>query len=76
MLCTGMDIAPGGKDESQVPIAKRLNAEVDLGERVQLLISTITLTMYNYISQVCNLPIKSMSLHQNSTLVWLSKFKI
>lgn len=53
ILSTGMDTTPGGKDESQVPIAMRLNAEVDLGERVQLLISNITFTIYKYISQVC-----------------------
>ena len=47
-----MDETPGGKDESKVPTAKRLNAEVDLTNRVQLLISTVTLTLFAYVSQV------------------------
>ena len=47
-----MDFTPGGTDESMVPISRKLNAEVDLGERVQLLMNTVTSTLYNYISQV------------------------
>jgi dynein heavy chain len=48
----GLDFTPGGKDESRVPLSKKLNAEVELGERVQLLIQTVTSTLYIYISQV------------------------
>jgi hypothetical protein len=47
-----MEQTPGGSDESKVPAAKRLNCEVDVGERVRLLISTITSTLFSYISQV------------------------
>ena len=49
----GMDVTPGGRDESLVPAGKRLGAEVEVAERVQLLIATLTITVYNYVAQVC-----------------------
>ena len=48
----GMDVTPGGKDESLVPAGKRLGAEVEVAERVQLLIATLTIVVYNYVAQV------------------------
>ena len=47
-----MDVTPGGRDESAVPAAQRLGAEVEVAERVQLLIATLTLVVYNYVAQV------------------------
>ena len=47
-----MSATPGGKDESRVPAAKRINAEVEVGERVQMLTATTTITLYSYIAQV------------------------
>ena len=47
-----MDATPGGKDESKVPSLLRRGQEVDVGERVLLLMSTITITIFNFISQV------------------------
>ena len=47
----GMDLTPGSKDESKVPEALRLNQEVEVEQRVQLLIGTTTLTVFNYIAQ-------------------------
>ena len=48
---------PGGRDESKVPAANRMNAEVEVAERVQLLISTVTATLFGYISQVRAFPL-------------------
>ena len=48
----GMDATPGGKDESKVPIALRRGQEMDVGDRVLLLMSTISITIFNFISQV------------------------
>eukprot|EP00891_Asterochloris_glomerata_P002883 jgi/Astpho2/2883/Aster-01037 len=51
ILRKGMDLTPGSKDESKVPEALRLNQEVEVEQRVQLLIGTTTLTVFNYIAQ-------------------------
>ena len=50
-----MDATPGGKDESMVPEALRRGEELEVGDRVLLLMSTITLTLFTYISQVHNI---------------------
>ena len=47
-----MDATLGGKDESKVPTALRRGQETDGGNRVLLLMSTITITIFNFISQV------------------------
>lgn len=47
-----MDATPGGKDESKVPTALRRGQEIDGGDRVLLLTSTITITIFDFISQV------------------------
>lgn len=46
------DQTPGGRDESMVPEDKRLGTEVDVQERVKLLISNISLQLFNYVAQV------------------------
>ncbi len=50
--CVGMDATPGGKDESKVPASLRRGQEIDVGDRVLLLMGTITLTLFTFISQV------------------------
>ena len=51
----GMDATPGGKDENKVPASLRRGQEVDVGDRVLLLMGTITFTIFTFISQVCSL---------------------
>ncbi|KAK9808985.1 hypothetical protein WJX72_007373 [[Myrmecia] bisecta] len=51
ILKKGMDLTPGGKDESRVPEKKRLGEEVDIERRVQLLIDTTCFTVFSYIAQ-------------------------
>ena len=43
---------PGGKTEDAVPAAERLGEEVDLERRVQLLVDTTCLVLFNYVAQV------------------------
>jgi dynein heavy chain len=52
ILKKGMDMTPGGKDESAVPPAERLGEEVDLERRVELLVETTCYVMFNYVAQV------------------------
>jgi len=47
-----MNATPGGKDESRVPALLRRGQEADVGDRVLLLMSTVTITVFNFISQV------------------------
>ena len=49
-----MDATPGGRDESKVLASLRRGQEVDIGDRVLLLMSTITFTIFTFISQVCS----------------------
>jgi dynein heavy chain len=52
ILKKGMDMTPGGKDESAVPPAERLGQEVDLERRVELLVETTCYVLFNYVAQV------------------------
>ena len=52
ILKKGMDMTPGGKNEEAVPVAERLGEEVDLERRVQLLVDTTCLVLFNYVAQV------------------------
>lgn len=52
ILKKGMDMTPGGKNEDAVPPADRLGEEVDLERRVQLLVDTTCLVLFNYVAQV------------------------
>lgn len=47
-----MGKTPGGRDESQVSEAERLGKEVDIKERVELLIDTTTFVVFSYVAQV------------------------
>lgn len=51
ILKKGMDVTPGGKDESLVPEADRLGEEVSLEERVVLLTDFVSYTIFAYVSQ-------------------------
>lgn len=62
ILKKGMDMTPGGKDESAVPVAERLEQEVDLEKRVELLVETTSYVMFNYVAQVGDTRI-NMPLH-------------
>ena len=46
----GMDLTPGGKDESLVPEAERLGEEVPLEERVKLLTEHMSFVIFSYVS--------------------------
>ena len=48
----GMDQAPGGRDESAVPEDRRLGQEVEVPERVRLLIDSISQQLVSYVAQV------------------------
>lgn len=52
ILKKGMDMTPGGKRQEAVPEAERLGEEVDLERRVQLLVDTTCLVLFNYVAQV------------------------
>lgn len=52
ILKKGMDMTPGGKNEDTVPAAERLGEKVDLERRVQLLVDTTCLVLFNYVAQV------------------------
>jgi hypothetical protein len=52
ILRKGMDVTPGGKSEAHVPAADRLGEAVDLERRVQLLVDTTSLVLFNYVAQV------------------------
>lgn len=49
---TGMDMTPGGLDESSVPAAQQLGQVVELPKRVELLTKTTSAVIFAYISQV------------------------
>lgn len=53
VLKKGMDMTPGGKSEEAVPPAERLGEEVDVERRVQLLVETTCVVLFNYVAQVC-----------------------
>ncbi|KAL4450636.1 hypothetical protein ABPG77_000992 [Micractinium sp. CCAP 211/92] len=46
-----MDRTPGGQDESRVPDDKRLGGEVEVLNRVRLLVFNVTLQLFQYVSQ-------------------------
>ena len=52
ILYKGMDVTPGGPDESKVVEADRLGEEVPLEQRVKLLIDTTSYESFAYIAQV------------------------
>lgn len=52
ILKKGMDMTPGGPDESAVPVKDRLGEQVDLERRVELLVETTCAVMFNYVAQV------------------------
>ena len=52
ILKKGMDVTPGGKDESMVPPDQRLEEAVDLDRRVALLVETTSYTTFAYVAQV------------------------
>lgn len=52
-MWAGMDVTPGGSDESLVPAAQRLGQAVDIGKRVELLVETTCFTVFSYVAQVC-----------------------
>ena len=51
VLTKGMDMTPGGKDESKVPEAEKLGQEEPLEKRVDLLVETTCYTVFAYIAQ-------------------------
>eukprot|EP00201_Polytomella_parva_P017476 CAMPEP_0175071536 /NCGR_PEP_ID=MMETSP0052_2-20121109/19298_1 /TAXON_ID=51329 ORGANISM="Polytomella parva, Strain SAG 63-3" /NCGR_SAMPLE_ID=MMETSP0052_2 /ASSEMBLY_ACC=CAM_ASM_000194 /LENGTH=4543 /DNA_ID=CAMNT_0016338719 /DNA_START=12 /DNA_END=13643 /DNA_ORIENTATION=- len=51
ILKRGMDVTPGGKDESMVPANEQLGQEVDLDKRVELLVETTCYTVFAYVAQ-------------------------
>lgn len=51
VLKKGMDMTPGGKDESLVPEVQRLGMEVDLDQRVALLVETTCYIVFAYVAQ-------------------------
>jgi hypothetical protein len=52
ILKKGMDMTPGGPDESAVPVKDRLGEQVDLERRVELLVESTCAVMFNYVAQV------------------------
>eukprot|EP00878_Enallax_costatus_P032701 GHUV01035957.1.p1 GENE.GHUV01035957.1~~GHUV01035957.1.p1 ORF type:complete len:354 (+),score=108.96 GHUV01035957.1:90-1151(+) len=51
ILKKGMDMTPGGPDESAVPVAERLGQQVELEKRVELLVETTSYVLFNYVAQ-------------------------
>jgi dynein heavy chain len=51
ILDKGIDVTPGGEDESKVPEDKKLNKKEPLEKRVELLIQTTSITLYQYVNQ-------------------------
>lgn len=51
VLIKGMDLTPGGKDESKVPEADRLGQEEPLERRVDLLVETTCYVVFAYVAQ-------------------------
>jgi hypothetical protein len=51
ILRKGMDVTPGGADESKVHPSKRLEEEVPLEQRVKLLIDTTSYEIFQYVAQ-------------------------
>ncbi len=52
ILKKGMDVTPGGPDESLVPEDSRMGEEVPLERRVELLVETTAYTAFAYVAQV------------------------
>lgn len=52
VLKKGMDVTPGGPDESAVPPGARLGEALALEQRVALLVETTCFTLFNYVAQV------------------------
>lgn len=52
--CAGMGVTPGGRDESLVPDEYKKGQEVEIQERIDLLVDTTTSTIFSYIAQVCD----------------------
>ena len=51
VLNKGIDITPGGVDESRVPESRRLGTQVEVTKRVEMLIDETSYTTFAYISQ-------------------------
>lgn len=51
ILRKGMDVTPGGPDQSKVPEDQRLEEEVPLEQRVKLLIDTTSYEIFQYVAQ-------------------------
>ena len=51
VLNKGIDITPGGVDESRVPESRRLGKQVEVTKRVEMLIDETSYTTFAYISQ-------------------------
>lgn len=51
VLKKGMDVCPGGSDESKVAENERLGQEVDLEKRVELLVEYTCYTVFAYVAQ-------------------------
>lgn len=51
ILRKGMDVTPGGPDQSKVPEDQRLEEEVPLEARVKLLIDTTSYEIFQYVAQ-------------------------
>jgi hypothetical protein len=54
-VCLLQDQTPGGKDESAVPEERRLRAELEVPDRVKLLISVLSHQVFTYVAQVWGL---------------------
>ena len=55
LVGAGMDVTPGGTDESLVPAAQRLGQAVNVAKRVELLVETTCFTVFSYVAQVRHL---------------------
>ncbi|KAI3434555.1 hypothetical protein D9Q98_002628 [Chlorella vulgaris] len=51
VMIRGMDRTPGGKDESTVPVERRLGRQLDVAERVPMMISEVSHQIYVYVAQ-------------------------
>ena len=51
VLNKGIDLTPGGSDQSKVAEERRTEAPVEVGKRVELLIADVSSTIFNYITQ-------------------------
>ena len=48
----GMDVTPGGRDESLVPTDARWGKEMDLPMRITALTKTTSVVIFRYVAQV------------------------